>query len=184
MGSNGCPEGRHTVLWGTIKRTRDFVLYWVQPNILQSIKSLPPQCSAPTPSDPGWASATPQIYSSCHSVPTDFQSLIQQRIVGNQTSIVSMLCYIEHWNEKCFLLLVITLQILWYSLAEESIFATLPWVPEKFIISSLTLWTANLLMPLRRSSLPERLKSPKYVWARHLIRSSSIPPAVVTITST
>lgn len=41
-----------------------------------------------------------------------------------------------------------------------------------------------LLMPFGLKSAPFRLKSPKYVGARHFIKSSSIPPAVVTIIST
>ena len=42
----------------------------------------------------------------------------------------------------------------------------------------------HLLIPLSRSSFPLRLNSPRYVGARHLMRSSSTPPAVVTNTST
>ena len=34
------------------------------------------------------------------------------------------------------------------------------------------------------TTVPLRLKSPRYVFARHLMKSSSIPPADVTITST
>ena len=38
--------------------------------------------------------------------------------------------------------------------------------------------------PLDLSSAPLSAKSPRYVLPRHLMRSSSIPPAVVTTTST
>ncbi len=40
------------------------------------------------------------------------------------------------------------------------------------------------LIPLSRSSEPFSLKSPSLKSPRHFIMSSSIPPAVVTITST
>src|SRR6478735_1958294 len=40
------------------------------------------------------------------------------------------------------------------------------------------------LRPLRRSSAPGVLKEPTYVSPRHLMKSSSMPPAVVTIHDT
>lgn len=41
-----------------------------------------------------------------------------------------------------------------------------------------------LFIPFSRSSFPFKEKSPKYVGAKHLMKSSSTPPAVVTIQST
>ena len=40
------------------------------------------------------------------------------------------------------------------------------------------------LIPLLRSSLPGKSNSPRYVGPRHLMKSSSMPPAVVTRQST
>lgn len=63
--------------------------WWVKPsftpgdddNTKQKIlnRSYPPLCSAPTASGPGWGSASPQTYSSCHWGPAGSQSCIQQR---------------------------------------------------------------------------------------------------------